>query len=251
MKDLLQSWRQVSPRLRAAQTIALFLDFDGTLAGFKARPEEVRLNTATRRVLLRLTQIHRMRICVITGRRLADIRNQIRLPQLRYLGLHGWESSTTKELSQPAQAFLRQAICLLTRRLEGIHGLWIENKGATFALHFRGAADSAIAEARAALRSVLDLFADRFRVLAGECVLEVLPRELAGKGVAARGEWLKHRGALPVYIGNDATDELAFEALSTGITARVGRTTNSHAHFQLRNPAAVRSFLEKLYQEIR
>jgi trehalose 6-phosphate phosphatase len=250
MHDLLQSWRQVSPRLRAAEAIALFLDFDGTLAGFKARPEEVWLDPATRRALLRLTQINRMRICIITGRRLSDIRNRIRLPHLRYLGLHGWENSTTKELSQPTQAFLRQAICLLTRRIEGTAGLWIENKGATFALHFRGAADSAVAEARSALWNVLDLFAGRFRVMAGECVLEVLPSELAGKGVAARSEWLGLRRSLPVYVGNDATDEPAFTALSTGITVRVGRTRNTHARFHLRDPTAVRTFLQRLGTEL-
>ena len=251
MQDLLQSWRQISARLRAAKTVALFLDFDGTLAGFKARPEEVWLNYATRRVLLRLTRLNRLRICVITGRRLADIRSRMPLPHVRYLGLHGWESSATKELSQPTQAFLRQAVCLLTRRIQGIPGLWIENKGATFALHYRGAADSAIGEAHAALRNILDLFADRFRVMAGECVLEVLPRELTGKGVAARSEWLTFRRALPVYVGNDATDEAAFAALSTGITVRVGRTRSTHARFHLSNPAAVRTFLERLEVELR
>ncbi len=249
--DLLQAWREVSPRLRAAETVALFLDFDGTLAGFEAKPEDVSLDPGTRRALLRLTLINRMRICVITGRRLADIRNRIRLPRIRYLGLHGWESCSTKELSQPTQAFLRQAICLLTRRIEGIAGLWIENKGATFALHYRGALDSAVAEARAALRSVLDLFENRFRVVAGECVYEVLPNELAGKGVAARNEWLTLPRALPVYVGNDASDEPAFAALSGGVTVRVGRTRNTHARFHLNNPAAVRTFLEKLEAELR
>jgi trehalose-phosphatase len=250
MHHLFESWRQVSTRLRKAPRIALFLDFDGTLARLAARPWDVWLHPATRRVLLRLAHRPRVRIWVITGRSLADIRERIRIPGLHYLGLHGWEGKRDRKLSEQSQSFLRQALAELAPRIDGIAGLWIENKGVTFALHYRGAADLSVKEGRAALRTALEPFSRRLRVIEGDQVLEVLPRELAGKGVTARREWRAMRRAVPIYVGNDGTDEPAFVALARGVTVRVGGRCSSRAKFRLRNPAEVRSFLERLEAEI-
>jgi trehalose-6-phosphatase len=60
---------------------------------------------------------------------------------------------------------------------------------------------------------------------------------------------LRSPGALPVYIGNDGTDETAFGALSSGLTARVGAARQTRARYFLRNPAEVARFLEQLEQE--
>jgi trehalose-phosphatase len=252
MTDLLQSWQQVAPRFRRAEAIALFLDFDGTLVPLRARPEDVRLNSATRRALLRLTRCKRVRMWVISGRRLADVRERIGVPGVHYLGLHGWEGNggSHRGLSLSTQSFLRQAIWLVSRRLNGTAGLRIEDKSAAFALHYRGAPDQSVSAARAAVRNVLETFTGCFRVIEGDAVLEVLPRELAGKGVYARREWLTLRHAVPIYLGNDASDEPAFAALSGGVTARVGRQRRSRARFHLSDPLAVRMFLEKLGAEM-
>lgn len=251
MRHLFESWRQVSTRLKKAPTIALFLDFDGTLAGLAAKPRDVWLHPGTRRVLLRLAHRPRMRIWVITGRNLDDIRERVRVPGLHYLGLHGWEKKGNRRISEQSQSFLRQTMAALAPRIEGVEGLWIEDKGATFALHFRGAADLAVKNARAALRSALEPFSQRLRVIEGDQVLEVLPRELAGKGVNARRELRSLRWAFPIYLGNDGTDEPAFAALARGVTVRVGRRSSSRARFRLRSPAEVRNFLERLEDEIR
>jgi trehalose 6-phosphate phosphatase len=245
----------VAQRLRAAKTIALFLDFDGTLTGLRARPGDVSLNPATRRALLQLACRRRVKVWVISGRKLADVRERIRVPGIHYLGLHGAERdghglSGEAALTEPSRSSLRCALALLNQRLAGTPGLWVEDKGETFALHYRGATDSSIREARAALESVLEPLVDRLRVIEGDRVLEVLPREFTGKGVAARREWLTLTQAVPVYIGNDGTDEPAFAALASGITVRVGPACASRARFRLNNPAEVRTFLEKLAAEV-
>ena len=250
MPHLLESWQQISARLQKAEAIALFLDFDGTLVDIRARPEEVWLHPATRRVLLRLVRRRRVRVWVISGRRLADVRDRIRVPGVRYFGLHGWEGNGNGKLSESTLSFLRQAMGLLAPRIEGAPGLSMEDKGSAFAVHYRGASDIAITEARAALLSVLEPFGGRLRMIEGDHILEVLPREFRGKGVAARREWLTLRRAVPIYVGNDASDESAFAALAPGVTVRVGRSRNSRAHFRLGSPAEVRLFLEKLEAEV-
>src|ERR1700680_1136270 len=91
MRHLFRSWSHVTRRLRSRRLIALFLDFDGTLAPLRPRPEDVWLDEATRSTLSQLVRSPRFRVWVISGRRRADIRARIRVPGIRYLGLHGWE----------------------------------------------------------------------------------------------------------------------------------------------------------------
>jgi trehalose-phosphatase len=90
MRNLLESWNTVRPRLRAAKAIALFLDSDGMLASLQARPAEVQLPPETRSVLRRLSRRQRMHVWVISGRRRADVCKRIALQGIRCLGLYGW-----------------------------------------------------------------------------------------------------------------------------------------------------------------
>ena len=74
MRHLFDSWNHVSRRLRTASTIALFLDFDGTLARIRAHPEDVLVDREMRRILFALSRNPRFRIWVISGRRRAELR---------------------------------------------------------------------------------------------------------------------------------------------------------------------------------
>jgi trehalose-phosphatase len=125
--------------------------------------------------------------------------------------------------------------------------VWIEDKGAAFALHYRGAAPAAVGYGRAILDEMYGGFSRWLRIISGDRVWEVMPRELRGKGDAAR-RLLRHlrQGALPLYFGDDAADEAAFEALSHGITVCVGPARQTRAGFRLRNPVEVCRALQKL-----
>ena len=252
MRHLFGCWDQVAAQLREAEAIALFLDFDGTLAPFRAQPEAVRLDPATRRLLLRLARRPRLRIWVISGRRRADVRGRIQVPGLRYLGLHGWEDHRNGKLSAEARALLAQARTGLGARVKQTAGIWIEDKEAALALHYRGAPQASIAVGRSALREVLEPLNTGLHLMEGNQVWEVIPRELGGKGTAARRAWYAfRRNALPVYLGDDANDESAFAALSTGITVRVGPKCASKARFRLQSPPEVRRFLRRMEAEVR
>src|ERR1043166_2965802 len=109
MGSLFESWRQIRGRFRQAQGISLFLDFDGTLARIKPRPEQAGLEPATRRVLRRLAGSRRVRVCVISGRRLEDLRNRVRVSGIEFLGLHGWEEESSDKLAGPDRKELRDA----------------------------------------------------------------------------------------------------------------------------------------------
>ena len=257
MRHLFENWRQIGQRLRSAETVALFLDFDGTLAAVRARPEQAALDGATRRALRQLVHCPRMQVCVISGRKLDDVSSRLRVPGIAVMGLHGWDRESSEHgpaaraLGSRSSMLIDNARRELAARLTPDSGVWIEDKGPTFSVHFRGAATPAIRQARTALAEVLDPLRGALRVLHGDQVWEVVPREVRGKGVAARRRFRAFRHALPVYAGNDATDEPAFQALARGVTIRVGPVRPSRARFSLRSPAEVRQFLERILEEMR
>jgi len=252
MHYLLENWPAVAERLRRARTIALFLDFDGTLAPLCARPEQAALPAPARSVLRRLAVRPGLRIWVISGRRQADVCRRVAVPGVFCLGLYGCENGSLPKLRPETLRMLEEARISLAGRLDPAAGLWIEDKAATFALHYRSAAPAAVRQGRAALDAACGRFSRWLSVTAGDCVWEIAPRELPGKSHAGRRRLRRLRpGTLPVYIGNDAADEPAFAAFSYGITVRVGSARQTRAGFRLRNPAEVCRALQRIDREVR
>lgn len=251
MRYLFDHWREIAERLQAAGSAALFLDFDGTLARLRPHPDEAGLNNATRRAITRLARNPRVHVCVISGRRLDDVRMRTNVLQIRYLGLHGWDGYGRAALNPETRRILERARQEVATRVAPVAGIRVEDKGPVFAVHYRGASNGSVGLARAAVQRAMAGLSTDFRIVANKYAWEILPRAIGDKGTAVQRELnLFRRHALPVYIGDDATDEPAFAALPSGVTIRVGRRALTRAKYQLRNPAEVRSFLEKLDEEL-
>jgi trehalose 6-phosphate phosphatase len=251
MRRVFDCWPQIASRVRSASSVALFLDFDGTLARIRSTPDEVRLSQPTRLAIARLGANARARVWVISGRKRDDVRDRTRVPRVRYLGLHGWEGRLGTTLLPETQRALEHARRDLANRVEQLRGVWIEDKGSAFAVHYRGAAETESNSARASMVDVMAPLNGGFRLLNGKKVWEILPREVGDKGSAVRRELnrMEHR-SLPVYIGDDFTDESAFSALPDGLTIQVGPRALTRAQFQLFGPRDVRRFLEQLEVEL-
>ena len=245
-RHLFACWSRVSARLRDAPSVALFLDFDGTLAGFERRPEEVRLTGAVRRAISALERSPRCRVCVISGRRQDDLRNHLRVPGVRCLGLHGSEGRQSAALP-----LLDDVKNCVRRCADATPEMWVEDKGAIIAIHYAHASAPAIGRTREAVARVLEPWNGRFRVMAGHRQIEVAPAELPDKGAAVRRERASlSRRSLPVFVGDDVVDEPAFAALSRGITIRVGGPAPTLARYRLASVVQVRAFLERMIQEV-
>lgn len=249
-RHLFDRWARVAERLRAAKQIALFLDFDGTLVPLRHRPDNVWLDAAARHAVERLARHRHVTVCLISGRRLADLRRRAGIPGVRYLGLYGWECDGRPHRTR-GTTLLKHAKESGSERLRDLKGIWVEDKEFSFAVHYRGARASDARRAGVHLRKSLEPFAGQLRILSGKKVWEVLPAEVAGKGQAARGVLAELGGtALPLYLGDDTTDEAAFEVLRGGITIRVGPARRTRARYRLRNPQEVWDFLARLEDEI-
>jgi trehalose-phosphatase len=245
---LFKAWGEVSGRLSRARRLALLLDFDGTLVRLRHRPGSVRLPERARRVLQRLANHPRVHVAVISGRLKSDVRRRVHVDGVDFWGLHGWERPGKHRAIPPKKRrLLLQARGFARAHLRGIAGVWVEGKGAAFAIHFRGARPEAVRRARRVVHYLRGLVAPSCYLLPGKKVWEFLPSEAEGKGAAAKMLTRKLTGRpLLIYAGDDFTDETAFSAMARGITIRVGASHTTRASYFLRTPDEVLEFLERL-----
>ena len=238
------TWQErVVHRIREAPCCALFLDFDGTLAEFTPEPQEARLSSAAKRVLGTLARKRRVRLFFISGRRRDDLLKRVGLRGCKYLGLFGAEQTARPRLRR--SAVIHQVKAEVEARIADLPGVWVEDKGPAFVLHYRDAPRRVRARVRRQLRAVLQTTggARHFESAHG---LEVVPPEVRGKG-AVVSQLLRRpalRRALPIYLGDDVSDESAFRAARQGVTVRVGSRRATAARYALRNPSEVRTFLQ-------
>jgi trehalose 6-phosphate phosphatase len=136
-------------------------------------------------------------------------------------------------------------------KLTGAEDIWVEDKYVGFVVHGRYAPLRVRRAVRAALDQTLAPVESRVRVLNGKNIWEVLPFEVKGKGAAVERilEGLGP-GTLPLYVGDDLSDEVAFAALPRGVTVRIGKPGKTSARYWLRDPEEVRELLERLEEEI-
>jgi trehalose 6-phosphate phosphatase len=248
---LFDCWENVSERIRAAIAIWIFLDFDGTLVPYYRRPEDVKLSGDCRRILERLSRRRRVRVAIVSGRRNAALRKYVRLPRLKLLGLFGWEKNGRAALPRKTKGALVGLRTVLAPLAASFPGIQVEDKGVSYAVHFRDASPDAQRRVRVWIRGLVARLRPEFHMIQSDYACDIVPHQVQGKGVAMRDFVRSLRAPfLPIYIGDDLTDEPAFMALRRGITVRVGPFSRTKARFRLKNPEEVCVFLKRLEEEL-
>lgn len=249
---------QVDDRIAEAARLWLFLDYDGTLADFAPTPDVVEPDPAIAALLAHLAAHPRIRVSVISGRRLSHIQELIPVPGVLLAGTYGAElqMESGERLDRVPYETIRPPLDALKPRwaalIAGREGFFLEDKGWALALHARFAADSEagaiLDQARRAADEVIP--PEPFRILGGHKFLEVGPR-LAHKGRTV--EYLLERfplpGALLVYLGDDDKDEEAFAVVKAqeGVAVLVAPEPRSTlADCRLESPADARAWLAAL-----
>ena len=143
---LLGAWTHVSARARAARLVLLFLDFDGTLVPFAARPEDAWLAPAARRAIRQLVRNRMVRVIILSGRRRSDVMKRVGVKGVRYLGLYGWESGAVSSLPEETQELVARLRTALASQLRDLHGIQMEDKGYSFSIHFRAANPASVGD---------------------------------------------------------------------------------------------------------
>ncbi|MBS1843877.1 MAG: trehalose-phosphatase [Actinobacteria bacterium] len=214
------AWQGLLEPLRAEpRKAAILTDFDGTLAPIVQDADAAALPDGAREILSRLIGRYGM-VGAISGRRAADVRNRVGLDGVAYAGNHGLELMMPGETEPKADPSVGDRegdaagfmAAVDGRRLEDAE-LRLEDKGPIQALHWRGAADEAGAEAVA---REIGVEAGRAGLEPhwGRKVLELRPVGGGGKGAAVASILAEDGVDRVVFAGDDRTDVDAFRRLA-------------------------------------
>ena len=239
--------------------VALFLDYDGTLTPIVPDPDAAQLSPAMRTTVQQLAALRT--VVVVSGRDRPDVAAKVNLPELLYVGSHGFDIKGPHLEEQHAGGVkvlpaLDAAEQALRQQLAGVPGAVVERKRYAIAVHYRQVPPHRQEEVKSATRAQADRHAD-LKAAGGKAIVELKPNLDWHKGRAVR--WLLEvldldpTQTVPLYLGDDLTDEDAFRALrEVGVGILVGsHGQDTAARYALRDVGEVQQFLDRLLDTCR
>ena len=259
LTDALGAYGEIATLVATRQPLVL-LDFDGTLSDIVNEPDAAKLIRGGAEALESLAQF--CPVAVLSGRRLDDVRARVGVPGIWYAGSHGFELTTPdgthhqNDQATAAVAVLESATTELGTRLADVDGILVENKRFSVAVHYRNVVPERVGEVTATVRIVAQR--NDLLVAHGRKVIELRPNLDWDKGKTL--DWIVDQVdgpdlLLPIYVGDDLTDEDAFDAVrhkGLGVVVRHNEDGDrrSSARYALNNPEAVRQFIDRLSAQL-
>jgi trehalose 6-phosphate synthase/phosphatase len=247
-RNVFEHWDRIEKEIRG-RPVFLFLDYDGTLTPIVSSPEKAVLSAAMRSRLNRLKKM--VFLAVISGRSLKDIRKKVGVGGILYAGNHGAELGDESEAAGMPEwnydrPMLEEYLGRLQEATTYIPGIFIEDKMITASIHFRQVPIPYLGKLFNLIFNLAKDYDRFFALRSGKKVFEIRPLQAPDKGAAVSLILKKlGRGKLPVYIGDDMTDEDAFLALKDkGISISIGKSLN--ADYYLSSQAEMGELMNRL-----
>ena len=253
---LADSQTELLGRIKNATQLLLFSDFDGTLVPISNKPMECKLTAEVAQTLTKINQHPNAIVGIVSGRELPDLQPRVGIDGLAYAGNHGLEIvGPGYAYNEPQSQGQVRALMLILNRIAHdvakIPGAWVQNKFLSASVHYREVAE-------AQQHEVIDIVtrltqesvdAGQFTLRPGKMVVEIRPNVDWNKGRAV--EWLtKHLSnsdnVVSLFLGDDRTDEDAFELMPDGITILVGPDRETHAKYRVDDYRDVANFLKEV-----
>lgn len=244
--------RKPPPGRLAGERRAYFLDVDGTLLEMAASPGQVRVEPNVREAIEQLFSGSDGAVALISGRTIADIDQLFPTRRLPVAGQHGAErrdATGTVTEHRPASGLWERVRSQLIAVAERHPGLTVEDKGMSLALHYRKAAAMA-SFAHQFMRLLQMELGPDFVTQRGKRVIELKPAGTdKGAAIVAYMSEPPFAGRVPVFLGDDVTDEYGFDVVNglKGLSVKVG-SGGTVARWRLGDVAAVRQWLVKEIQ---
>ncbi len=256
MEYLFSQWDKLKDRL-SGKSILLFLDYDGTLTPIAKTPEKAVISREAKDLLNRLSKKSYCLVAIISGRSLSDIKTVVGIEDITYAGNHGLEIEGPKikfesQVSPRLKSIIRHIYEDAVSKFSKIKGVLIEDKGLTISVHYRLVDGKDIQEFLSIFNEITGpyIVRDKIKINSGKKVYEIKPPVQWDKGkvvlwLMARQQFVSGKNKiLPVYIGDDVTDEDAFKVLKRkGLTIFVGNPESSAADYYLKDAQEVARFL--------
>lgn len=239
----------------------LFLDYDGSLVDFAPTPEIIEPHPGVIHLLGELARKPRLKIAILSGRRLDHVRQLLPVRGIFLAGTYGIELMTPagetirrvnyEEIRPTLEEIKPQWAQLIQER----SGFFLEDKGWALALHARFADDEesegVLAQARLITNQLSTM--NLFRILGGHKFLEIAPQLASKRETVA---YLLHHypfaDANLLYVGDDDKDEEAFPVIHAheGVAVKVFQPSQASrpttADFYFESPADTIHWLQEL-----
>ncbi len=239
--------------IRTPDTMALFLDVDGTLLEFAPRPDAVDVPADLPGMLIGAAERLDGALALVSGRPIAELDQLFAPVRLPASGLHGaemrLEGSGAATEAQPLPA---DVAAILQRELAGFSGVTLEDKRASVAVHYRACPGSAGQIYDVLARVVARLEEPRLDLMVGELVYELKPFGFdKGSAIAHFMQSAPFAGRKPVFVADHPIDQAAFAAVARlgGMGLSVGRLLPGAAGW-FSDPAAVRRWLHGIAETV-
>jgi trehalose 6-phosphate phosphatase len=221
--------------------VLLAFDYDGTLAPIVDEPAAAKMRASTQQRLARVAQLYPC--IVISGRAQWDLVKRLRGVDVRELiGNHGADLGWRSErFARDVRRWRR----FLAEHLKSQPGVFIEDKALSLAIHYRQSRQKKLS--RAAIHEAVAALGDA-RVIGGDHVVNVLPKDAPHKGFALEKARTRLGCDTAIYVGDDETDEDVFALDQPGrlLTIRIGAKHRSLAAYQLRSQSQIDGLLDVL-----
>jgi trehalose 6-phosphate phosphatase len=229
---------------------AILLDIDGTILDFAPSPEQVQVPADLRQTLERLRDLTGGAVALVSGRPLTNIDTIFAPLKLAAIGGHGaeWRAAPSAQASsraRPLDADLKRKLAAVCKLGPGVIA---EDKGYSFALHYRLAPEQGEA-VRAAVAAICDeAKAEAIEILLGKSVVEIkaagISKANAVRDLMAVAPFAKRK---PIFIGDDVTDEPVFAVVAQfgGLGFSVGHVAAT-VNGRFAKPQSVRKWLAQL-----
>lgn len=221
---------------------------DGTLLELAEHPSRVVVTPRLRALLPELPRITGGAVAVISGRRIEDLDRILAPHSYVAAGVHGLErrdASGRLLTSGGTPQSLAEVRALVDEFVESRTGLWVEDKGAAFAVHYRSRPELE-PEVHCFVGELQDRLPPDVEVLLGHSVFEIKAGVVnKGSAIAAFMAEPPFHGRTPVFVGDDVTDEAGFAAVNDlgGVSVKVGQGPTA-ARYRLDGVGAVLAWLE-------
>jgi trehalose 6-phosphate phosphatase len=210
---------------------AVFLDYDGVLTPIVDRPEDARMSASMRRVVHDLAQ--RCSVCVVSGRDRPVVQVLMGVADLVVAGSHGFDiwhperGTLGHEAANGFEGLVDSVTEAVRTQVDDLPGVLVEPKKASVAVHYRMADEATRRQVGQVIERLLAERSEELRVTPGKMVYELQPKRDWNKGRAVLylldTLGLTGPDLVPMYLGDDVTDEDAFQALrGRGISIYVG-----------------------------
>ncbi len=223
------------------KNIFLLFDFDGTLVPIKKNPENCYLSYELKKILQELN--NKIKIGIISGRDLQDLKKRISISDIYYSGSHGLqiEGLDIKYINPDARR-LKPYINKIYKEVKNLtyefRGTLIEKKNFSFTLHYRKVDTKKREELKNLFFDIMRNYnQDYIKILNGKMVFEVLPAVNWNKGNAVSLLLNSCKSEhFPIFIGDDITDETVFDEIKDrGLTIKVGYSKKTMAKYFIKN----------------